>query len=90
MAESQTMHRQCLEKWAIKGGTILSFVGVVAALIISLAVLYFSYILMQAGHTINGTILTGIGLGGLVYSFIYGTRARKEELIRKDQKSQLG
>jgi uncharacterized membrane protein len=89
MAENQSTHRHCIEKWAVIGGTALAYVGVFAALAISLCVLYFSYMLMSAGHAIAGTILSGGSLGGLVYSFIYGTRSRREERLQKEQRSKV-
>jgi uncharacterized membrane protein len=89
MAESQSAHRQELERWAVKSGSVLSFVGVAAALIISLGVLYVSYKLIAGGHTVIGTVLSSVNLVGLVSVFIYGTRSRKEERILKNRQSQL-
>lgn len=85
MAENQSRHRQCLEKWAIIGGTVLSHFGVVCACIIALVVSYYGYLLILRGYTITGTIFSGVGLVGLVVAFIYGTRSRKEERLKKHQ-----
>jgi len=87
MAEKQSIHRQCIEKWAVIGGTILSHFGVLCALIIALATLYFGSNLIQAGHVISGSIFAGSGLVGLVAAFIYGTRSRRQERMRRDQQN---
>ena len=89
MAENQSAHRQALEKWAIKGGTILSFAGAFAATIISLGLFYFSYLLITGGFAVSGTVLSGVNLVALVYTFIYGTRSRKDERADKDRKSRI-
>lgn len=87
MAESQSKHRQCIEKWAVIGGTILSYFGVFCAACIALGALYFGSTLVQNGHTISGSILGGGGLTGLVAAFIYGTRSRREERKQRDQRN---
>jgi len=87
MAEKQSAHRQCIEKWAIIGGTILSYFGVSCAAIIAIGTLYFGSQLISGGHTIPGSILSGSGLVGLVTAFIYGTRSRREERQQRDQRN---
>jgi len=87
MAEKQSNHRQHLEKWAIIGGTILSYFGVACACVIALIVSYYGYQLINHGYAISGTIFSGVGLVGLVAAFIYGTRSRREERLRRDQQN---
>jgi len=87
MAENQSKHRQCIEKWAVIGGTILSHFGVACAMIIVLGTLYFGSQLIREGHTISGSIFAGSGLLGLVTAFIYGTRSRREERKLRDQRN---
>jgi uncharacterized membrane protein len=87
MAENQSTHRQCIEKWAVIGGTILSYFGVLCAGIIALGTLYFGSQLIREGHVISGSVFGGGGLVGLVTAFIYGTRARREERLRRDQQN---
>jgi len=87
MAEKQSIHRQYIEKWAVIGGTILSYFGVFCALIIALATLYFGSQLIYAGHVISGSIFAGTGLIGLVTAFIYGTRSRRVERQEKAQRN---
>lgn len=87
MAENQSTHRQCIEKWAVIGGTILSYFGVFCAGIIALATLYLGSQLIRGGHVVPGSIFAGSGLIGLVTAFIYGTRSRKDERSRRDQQN---
>lgn len=87
MAESQSSHRQHIEKWAVIGGTILSYFGVLCALIIALFTLYFGSQLILKGYVVAGSIFAGSGLVGLVTAFIYGTRSRREERHRRDQQN---
>jgi len=87
MAEKQSTHRQCIEKWVIIGGTLLSHFGVLCAAVIALGTLYFGSQLIRDGHAISGSIFAGSGLVGLVTAFIYGTRSRKEERQQRDQRN---
>lgn len=85
MAENQSIHRQCIEKWAVIGGTILSYFGVLCAACIALGALYFGTKLIQNGYVISGSVLGGGGLTGLVAAFIYGTRSRREERQQRER-----
>ena len=87
MAEKQATHRQYIEKWAVISGSLLSPLGVICALIIALAGLYFGYYLIQGGRVLEGSIFAGGGVGSTVIAFIYGTRSRKEERLRRDQQN---
>jgi len=87
MAERQSTHRQYIEKWAVIGGTILSYLGVLCAAGIAFGALFFGSKLIQNGYVIPGSILGGGGLTGLVAAFIYGTRTRKEERLEKDRRN---
>ncbi len=85
MAESQSSHRQYIERWAVIGGTVLSYFGVLCALVIALYTLYLGSKLIHGGNVVSGSIFASSGLIGLVTAFIYGTRARREERLRRDQ-----
>ena len=87
MAENQSIHRQYVEKWVVIGGTILSYFGVLCAAGIAFGALYFGSKLIQNGYVISGSVLGGGGLTGLVATFIYGTRSRREERLRRDQRN---
>jgi uncharacterized membrane protein len=85
MAENQSTHRQYIEKWAVIGGTILSYLGVLCAAGIALGSLYIGSKLIQSGYVIPGSLFGGGGLTGLVAAFIYGTRSRREERERRNR-----
>lgn len=87
MAETQSSHRQRIETWAVIGGTVLAHCGVLCALIVGLATLYFSYLIIHEGHVIPGSLIGSGGIAALVGAFIYGTRSRKQERIEKDRKN---
>jgi hypothetical protein len=59
MAENQSTHRQFIEKWAIVGGTILSYIGVLCAAVIAIGALYIGSDLIKSGHVIPGSVLGG-------------------------------
>jgi uncharacterized membrane protein len=87
MAENQSAHRQYIEKWAVIGGTMLSYFGVLCAAVIALGTLYVGSQLILNGYIISGSTLGGGGLVGLVTAFIYGTRSRKEERQQREQRN---
>jgi uncharacterized membrane protein len=87
MAERQSAHRQYIEKWAVIGGTILSYFGVGCAACIALGALYLGYRLILNNQVVPGAVLGGGGLTGLVAAFIYGTRSRREERQRREQQN---
>lgn len=87
MAERQSVHRQYIEKWAVIGGTILSYFGVFCGACIAFGALYLGYRLILDHQVIPGAAFGGGGIAGLVVAFIYGTRSRREERERRDQQN---
>ena len=83
MAERQIEHRIQLEKKAVGGDSIRSYLGIASALIISLAIVAASIYLISKGYSWEGVSLIGIDLVGLVFVFIYGTRVRRAEREHK-------
>ena len=79
MAETQMEHRIQLEKKVVGGDSIRSYLGIVSALIISLAIIAASIYLISKGYSWEGVSLIGIDLVGLVFVFVYGTRVRRAE-----------
>jgi hypothetical protein len=88
MAEKQEDHRIEIENWAVKGGTALSYLGAILAFLICILVIYLGYRAVMAGHDAAGTILAGVGLGGIVSTFIYGTQSRRTERESKNKENQ--
>ena len=87
MAEKQSTHRQGLEVIAVKGDSTRANMGVICGFLIGLAGLYFGFQLIREGHAISGTIFGGGSLVGLVSVFVYGTRVRKKEREKLEQKA---
>lgn len=85
MAESQTLHRQELEREVISSncrnqdrGPILGFVLAAAVIVIG------SYLIFQ-GREVSGLVALLGALVAVVIPFVYGRREQKRELQRKQQ-----
>ena len=87
MAEKQSSHRRQLEKTVITTDSRNSLLGIIFALIIGLATITIGGIVIYAGHGFAGTFLGSAGLTGLVSTFIYGTRQRRQERETKHQEN---
>lgn len=83
MAESQSEHRQYLEKTVIKGDSLRSYLGLGAGLIIALCWLGGSVFLIYKGHDFAGASLGAIDIFALVSVFVTGTLTRRRERIDK-------
>jgi uncharacterized membrane protein len=77
--ESQVKHRQELEKTVIKSDIIDSKLGMILGFLISIAAIAAGTYCILNGHSIEGTLLSGGALTGLVSVFVYGSRQRKKE-----------
>lgn len=84
MAENQSAHRQNLEKVVITGGNSRANLGVVFAFVFAMTIALVGGTLIYFDKTVQGMIFAGVGLTGIVYLFIYGTRSQKEERQRRD------
>ena len=84
MAETQSKHRQNLETVVITGGNSRANLGVVFAFVFAMTIALVGGTLIYFDKTIQGMIFAGVGLTGIVYLFIYGTRSQKEERQRRD------
>lgn len=83
MAERQAAHRQDLERRVIRANITTARLGIAAGLIITLAVVWFAYQLLMAGHTVAGFAAIIVALGSLVGVFIVGQRSQRNERIEK-------
>jgi uncharacterized membrane protein len=70
----QSTHRQSIEKWIFKGGTIRSILGVLFAFIIGMTAISWGGFLVLYDHAIAGTIFGGFGIAGIIKSFLDGTK----------------
>src|SRR3990170_4198279 len=83
MAESQSQHRQGLEKAVVEGNLRHESLGQVFAFIIALAAVSGSLALLWAGRSVEG--LTGMlgTLATLAGVFVYGRWSKQRELAEK-------
>ena len=73
-----------IERSALEKDSKRSYLGIMAALLISLFCIGGGIYLISNGHEWAGTILVGIDLVGLVGVFIYGTNSSRIEERRRD------
>ena len=79
MAESQSQHRQQLEKSVIESDIKNSRLGLHYGLVIGLVSVIGGTACILMGHQVGGSIIGGVGLTGLVGVFVYGSTQRKKE-----------
>jgi len=80
MAEKQQRHRMELENLAIEGQLKQSIRGQIFAFVIAFGIVAAGTICVLNGYAISGTILSGLGLTGIVSAFIKGKRDQEKEL----------
>lgn len=83
LVESEAEHRRSIERWLVKGGVILSFVGMVCALAIGIFGLYVAWSLGTQGHTAAAGIIAALDITSLVGLFLW--RQRKDALPQDEQ-----
>jgi uncharacterized membrane protein len=69
----QATHRQSIENWLFKGGTVRSILGVVCAFIMGMTAIVGGVYIVLHDYPIAGTIFGGFGIAGIVKSFLDGT-----------------
>ena len=87
MAEKQSQHRIEMEKTVIEGDSKRSYMGLVAAFILSAMVIIGGIYLILNDHDWAGGALIGLDLIGLASVFIYGTNSRRVERAAKDPRT---
>jgi uncharacterized membrane protein len=83
MAETQSLHRQELEKAVIRSNIRDSLLGIVCGFCICVVTIVCGTIAILNGHDWPGALLGGSGIVGLASVFVYGTRSSKRELAEK-------
>jgi len=83
MAERQSKHRQSIEKWAIFGDQIRSFIALLFAFVISIIGGGGGIYLVYLNKEISGLISLFITISSLVGSFIYGFSQKKRDLLKR-------
>lgn len=77
--QSQGEHRQSLERTVVRQGSRDSLVGLICAFIIGMATILSGAYCIIIGQAFAGAFIGGSGLTGLVGTFIYGSRERRQE-----------
>ncbi|OIO76136.1 MAG: hypothetical protein AUJ85_01190 [Elusimicrobia bacterium CG1_02_37_114] len=88
MAEEQSAHRQYLEKRVINSDIFNSKLGILSALIISLVFFGLAVYLVKNNYPYPAAIVGSVNIGGLVWTFIYGSKSRRAERQNKQQNQQ--
>jgi len=84
MAERQSEHRQVLEKIAVKGGSTRAFMGSVFGFVIGMTAVMGGIYLATQGQELGGYSIVLGTVAGLAGVFVYGRRAAKQELAKKN------
>ncbi len=74
MAENQANHRQIMEQKFLNANTRNSFIGLIFAFLIALAITIGGIICILNNKGFSGTFLGASGLLGVLGVFVYGTR----------------
>ena len=85
MAEKQSEHRQALEKKALKTDSRNSVLGIISGFLIGIWTISIAGYVIVKGYSWTGTWIGSLGLFGLVYVFVYGTKSSREEREIKDK-----
>ena len=85
MVESQSAHRQALEKTVVNGDSKRAYLGLAAGFIVALAVVSGGGFLVYNGHDWAGASIITTVVVGLVGVFVYGTQTRKAERQEKQR-----
>jgi len=83
MAESQSQHRQTLEKDVIAAGIRAQKAGSILGFLICMAALASGTFLIYTGRSAEGLVPIIGALGGLVAVFVYGKQQQKKDLAQK-------
>ncbi len=85
MAESQSAHRQKMETRVIESVIRRSYLGLTFGFILGLLVVTAGIVLIYLGRPIEGSVVSGSTIVGLVSTFIYGTKTRREQIRQKQE-----
>jgi uncharacterized membrane protein len=78
LVEGEAEHRRSMERWLVKGGVVLSFTGMICALVVGIFGLYVAWSLGTQGHTAAAGIIAALDITSLVGLFLW--RQKKEAL----------
>lgn len=79
----QAHHRMDLEKTHLRSDRRRSWGGLIAGFVVAMTALCGGIWLVYMGHDTAGATIGTVGLGGLVGTFVYGTKSQRTERIEK-------
>ncbi len=88
MAEAQANHRQELEKRVVKSDILKSYLGLGAGFLIATLAIIGGSIVANNGQPWAGAAIGGAPVAALVWAFLKGTSARREEREAKTREMQ--
>src|SRR5207253_39529 len=80
-------HKRGAPHKVIGGDNIRAYLGLFTGFAFGVFAFYLSYLLIMAGHDRAGVFLASADVLSLVGTFVYGTRSRKQERTRRDEKN---
>ncbi len=83
MAEQQEAHRIDIEQKAVRAEIVGGYLGAASAFILGLAALVLAGFMVWQGQGLVGLAAFITALASLVGAFVYGSRSRKDERLRK-------
>ena len=86
MAGKQSDHRIEMERTVLVGDSKRSYLGLLAATFLSLAVIGCGTYVIMNGHDWAGAVIIGVDVVGLAGVFVYGTNARRAERVQKAER----
>ena len=88
--ETQSDHRMLMESAVVVGGSKRSYLGLVFAFILSLAIIASGTCIAIIVHPWAGSSVIGTGIAGLAGVFVYGTNSSRRERERKAADADAG
>ncbi len=85
MAEQQQAHRQFMEKTVVESDVRRSDRGLILGFIVTVLFGAGGIYLVATGHDLNGLVVIFLPLAGLVGTFVYSQKTRKEERLARSK-----
>jgi uncharacterized membrane protein len=79
MAERQSDHRMEMERAVVNGDSKRSYLGLIAAFVLSAGIIGGGLFIIALGHQWPGVLLIGVNVVSLAGVFIYGSKNRREQ-----------
>ena len=81
MAERQSDHRMEMERAVVSADSRRSYIGLVAAFVLSAGIIGGGLYIIALGHQWPGVLLIGVNVVSLAGVFVYGSRNRRDQQL---------